>query len=300
MTKSLIPILLTCLLTGMVIPVFSNAADPIKVMIVGGQNNHNWELSTPYMKELLDRKPQFQATICNAPSRDADTSEWDAWQPNFSDFDVVLLDYNGQMWPERVREDFVRYVRQGGGVMVIHAANNAFTGWKEYEQMVGLLWRNPKYGYSLYVDDQGKVVREAPGEGRGMGHGSQYDWMMTVRDSDHPITEGMPKHWMHKHDELYHGQRGPAEDIHILLTAYSDPAPNRGGTGKHEPIVWWVPYGEGRVLTNVMGHVGQLGCMHCVGFQVLLHRGCEWLATGETQTPIPDNFPTAEATSLNP
>jgi hypothetical protein len=290
--------LLAGFLAGELSPICAYGSDPIKVMIIGGQNNHNWQLSTPYMKELLDRKPQFQATICNAPGRDAPQADWDAWQPEFSDYDVVLLDYNGQMWPERVRDDFVQYVRDGGGVLVIHAANNSFTGWKEFEQMVGLLWRNPKYGYSLYVDEQGQVVRDEPGEGRGMGHGSQYDWKMTVRDPEHPITAGMPIHWMHKHDELYHGQRGPAQDIHILLTAYS--VPDRGGTGKHEPIVWWVPYGEGKVVTNLMGHVGQLGCMHCVGFQVLLYRTCQWLARGECQTAIPDNFPTAETTSLNP
>jgi hypothetical protein len=206
-------------------------------MIIGGQNNHNWQLSTPYMKELLDRKPQFQATICNAPGRDASQADWDAWQPEFSAYDVVLLDYNGQMWPERVKADFVQYVRDGGGVLVIHAANNSFTGWKEFEQMVGLLWRNPKYGYSLYVDEQGQVVRDEPGEGRGMGHGSQYDWKMTVRDMEHPITAGMPLHWMHKHDELYHGQRGPAQDIHILLTAYSGPGPRRHGQTRANRVV---------------------------------------------------------------
>jgi hypothetical protein len=213
---------------------------------------------------------------------------------------VILLDYKGKMWPDRVREDFVRYVEGGGGALVIHAANNSFSGWKEYEQMVGLLWRSPNYGVSLYVNDDGSVVREEPGQGRGMGHGSQYDWKMTVRAPDHAITAGMPLQWMHKHDELYHGQRGPAENVHILLTAYSDPEGSRRGTGKNEPIVWWVPYGKGRVVTNLMGHVGQLGCMHCVGFQTLLYRACEWLATGECATAIPDNFPTAEATSVNP
>ena len=199
-----------------------------------------------------------------------------------------------------VQKEFVDYARSGGGVVVIHAANNAFTGWKEYEQMVGLLWRPPEYGTSLHIDDDGKVVRAVPGQGRGMGHGGQYDWMMTVRAAGHPITQGMPVKWMHKHDELYHGQRGPAEDVHILLTAYSDPAPGRRGTGKNEPIVWWVPFGKGRVVTNVMGHVGELGCMECVGFQVLLYRSCEWAATGKSTTPIPQNFPTAEATSLAP
>jgi len=186
----------------------------------------------------------------------------------------------------------------GGGVLVIHAANNSFTGWKEFEEMVGLLWRGRDFGSSLYVDDEGKVVREGPNEGRGMGHGSTYDWKMTTRDVRHPVTRDMPVRWTHKQDELYHGQRGPAQDVHILLTAYSDPA--RGGTGKNEPIVWWVPYGKGKAVTNVMGHVGSLEPMQCVGFKVLLYRACEWLATGKSATPLPANFPTADKTSVEP
>ena len=55
-------------------------------------------------------------------------------------------------------------------------------------------------------------------------------------------------------DELYHGQRGPAEHMHILATAYSDKA--KGGTGTNEPMVWVIPYGKGRVFTTVLGHVG--------------------------------------------
>jgi hypothetical protein len=277
----------------------AKAADPpIKVLIIGGQNNHDWKRSTPFMKQLLDKAGHFQAVVDNAPERGSTPEAWEAWQPNFKAFDCVLLDYNGELWPGRVQQDFVRYVNDGGGVLVIHAANNSFGGWKEYEQMVGLLWRGKNFGFSLYLDDAGQVVREAPNEGRGMGHGGQYDWIMTTRDAEHPITQGMPRTWMHKHDELYHGQRGPAENIHILLSAFSDPAPGRGGTGKHEPIVWWVPYGRGRVVTNVMGHVGGLGCMQCVGFKVLLYRSCEWLARGQCRTAIPPNFPTADATSI--
>lgn len=279
----------------------ATAADPpLKVLIVGGQNNHNWAKSTPYMEKVLSRSDRFRTTVGNAPGKDAAQADWDAWQPQFGDFGCVVLDYNGQMWPERVKQAFVDYVRNGGGVVVIHAANNSFGGWKEFEQMVGLLWRGRDYGASLYWDDEGKLVREEPGQGRGMGHGGQYDWVMTVRDAEHPITRGMPVKWMHKHDELYHGQRGPAEDVHILLTAFSDPAPGRGGTGKNEPIVWWIPYGKGKVVTNLMGHVGELGSMECVGFQTVLCRACEWAATGDCTIPIPANFPTAEATSTVP
>jgi hypothetical protein len=274
------------------------SAEPIKVLIIGGQNNHNWAASTPFMKSVLDKAGHFSTTVCNTPDKKAPKSAWDAWQPKFRDFNCVVLDYNGQMWPEPIKKEFVDYVHGGGGVVLIHAANNSFGGWKEFEQMVGLLWRGSNYGASLYVDDDGKVVREEPGKGRGMGHGGQYDWKMTVRDTNHPITQGMPLHWMHKKDELYHGQRGPAQDVHILLTAFSDP--KGGGTGKNEPIVWWVPYGQGKVVTNVMGHVGALDCMKCVGFQVLLCRACEWAATGKCTTPIPTNFPTETKTCVEP
>lgn len=276
----------------------AQAEKKIKVLIIGGQNNHDWARSTPFMKGLLDKAGHFETTVNNAPGNNASEQQWQAWQPKFKDYQCVVLDYNGQMWPAPIKTEFGDYIKGGGGAVVIHAANNSFGGWKEFEQMVGLLWRGRDFGYSLYLDDAGKLVREEPNQGRGMGHGGQYDWVMTTRDAEHPITKGLPAKWLHKQDELYHGQRGPAENVHILLTAYSDPAPGRGGTGKHEPMVWWVPYGKGKVVTNLMGHVGGLDCMKCVGFKVLLYRACEWAATGECCTPVPANFPTATATSL--
>jgi hypothetical protein len=270
---------------------------PIKVMVISGQNNHDWKKSTPFLKAMLDKDGHFEAVVNNSPPAGAPREAWDAWQPKFADVRCVLLDYNGEMWPERVKKDFVDYVAGGGGVVVIHAANNAFTGWKEFEQMVGLLWRPKEFGFSIYIDDNGLIVRENPGQGRGMGHGGQYDWVMTTRDPNHSITWGLPLHWMHKYDELYHGQRGPAENVHILITAYSDPAPGRGGTGKNEPIVWWVPYGKGKVIVNLMGHVGELGSMQCAGFQTVTCRSCEWVATGHCLTPVPKDFPTAQEVS---
>ena len=177
------------------------------------------------------RTGHFRTVVSLSPGGDAAQEKWDQWRPEFSQVDCIVLDYNGQMWPERVKQALVGYVKRGGGVLSLHAANNSFTGWKEYEEMVGLLWRPVGYGASLYVDDEGKLLREAAGEGRGMGHGRQYDWKMTTRDAKHPIARGMPRYWMHKHDELYHGQRGPARNFHILLTAYSGPGAGRGGTG---------------------------------------------------------------------
>jgi type 1 glutamine amidotransferase len=112
--------------------------------------------------------------------------------------------------------------------------------------------------------------------------------------------KGMPAHWMHANDELYHGQRGPAPDIHVLASAFS--SKGKGGTDEHEPMIWWIPYGKGRVFTTVMGHVGgnDTRSIRCVGFITVMNRGSEWAATGKVTLPIPENFPKADATSLVP
>ncbi|RYD76178.1 MAG: hypothetical protein EOP84_17260, partial [Verrucomicrobiaceae bacterium] len=282
--------------TAVAAPSTQKDSKQISVLLIGGQNNHDWKITNEFLLTLLRRQPGISVVESNTPAKDAPASEWAAWNPQFEKYQCVILDYNGQEWPAQVQTAFENYVSGGGSVMAIHAANNSFTGWKAFEQMVGLLWRGPKFGASLYIDDNGQVVREEPGEGRAMGHGKQWDWQLTVRDSQHPITAGMPPKWKHVKDELYHGQRGPAENVNIILSAYDDPKYN--GLGKHEPIVWWVPYGKGKVLTNVMGHVGDSSApLSCVGFQTVFLRSIEWLATGRCTTLIPEDFPTADRSS---
>ena len=154
--------------------------------------------------------------------------DWDKFRPDFSKFDVVLSNYNGQSWPEPVNKGLEKFVSGGGGLVIIHAANNSFGGWKEYNKMIALGWRNNKYGDRLTVDDSGKPVITPAGKGPGAGHGRQHAFEIVVRDSEHPVMKGMPKKWMHARDELYHGQRGPAK-LHLLATAWSDK--KTGGTG---------------------------------------------------------------------
>ena len=126
-----------------------------------------------------------------------------------------------------------------------------------------------------------------------VGHGRQHPFKIVVRKPDHPITRGMPAEWMHAKDELYHGQRGPAQDMEILATAYSDKS--NGGTGESEPMIWVIPYGKGRVFHTPMWHGND--SQECVGFITVLQRGAEWAATGKVTLPIPSDFPTADKVS---
>jgi type 1 glutamine amidotransferase len=175
--------------------------------------------------------------------------------------------------------------------VIVHAANNAFPEWSEFNTMIGLGWRGADYGERVTVDKDGKVVRTEKNKGPGAGHGSQHDFVVITRDRQHPVMAGLPPEWMHVMDELYHGQRGPAANMNILATAYSDKS--TGGTDENEPMIWWIPYGKGRVFTTLMGH-GDYS-MKCVGFQTIVARGTEWAATGKVTLPVPEKFPTATA-----
>ena len=269
----------------------ATAADPLKLLIIDGQNNHDWKTMTPPMKASLEATGRFTVDVATTPDKSAAKETWYSFHPEFSKYDVVLSNYNGQPWPERVQKSLEDYVSNGGGLVVVHAANNAFEGWPEWNKMIGLGWRKNTFGDRLTIDDAGNVVRAPKGEGPDSSHGPPHVYKIKVRDPEHPVMKGMPAEWTHAKDELYHGQRGPAENMHILATAYS--SSEFKGTGTNEPMIWVIPYGKGRVFTTVMGHVfpNQTEAIRCVGFQTVVARGSEWAATGKVTVPIPSDFP---------
>ena len=270
-----------------------SAADKLKLLIVDGQNNHNWAGTTPVMERWLEESGRFTVDVATSPPKGGDMS---TFKPEFAKYDVVLSNYNGEEWSAETKQALVDYVRNGGGLAIIHAANNSFPAWPEYNQMIGLGgWggRNEKSGPYVRFRD-GKIVQD-PTPGPGGHHGKQHPFVVVVRNGEHPITKGMPQAFMHAQDELYDKLRGPAENIDVLATAYADPA--TGGSGEHEPIIFTVGFGKGRVFHTPMGHSPE--SMQCVGFITTLLRGSEWAATGNvTLTEIPKDFPNAEAVSL--
>ncbi len=287
----------------------AGAAEKITVLIVDGQNNHDWEKTTPFLEKQLEDTGRFTVDVSTSPAPDGTQAEWDAWRPDFAAYDVVVSNYNNQRnkakewsaWPEAVQKSFEEYMKNGGGLVNVHAANNAHAGWTEFEKMTGLLWRKETDGKRLYLNAEGKPVTVAVGEGPASGHGPRYPYVVKVWSQEHPVTQGMPEEWMHPEDELYHGQRGPALDMTVLATAFS--AEDQKGTGANEPMLWFIPYGEGRAVTCLLGHVGKTDetnmiAMRCVGFLTILKRSCEWAAGEEVTFPIPANFPTKDAISV--
>lgn len=269
------------------------AAPPYKALLVDGQNNHKWQETTPVLRQILADSGLFAVDVATSPAKGQDMS---AFQPNFAGYDVVVSNYNGEEWCPKAKAALLDHVRGGKGFVVVHAANNAFPKWREYNEMIGLGgWggRNEASGPYLRFRD-GKLVRDTQ-PGPGGHHGKQHPFQVVIRDPGHPITAGLPAAWMHAQDELYDKLRGPAENIDVLATAYA--SPETGGSGEHEPMLFTVRYGEGRVFHTPMGHSAD--AMRCVGFIVTTVRGAEWAASGKvTRTDLPADFPTADAVSV--
>ena len=199
-------------------------------------------------------------------------------------------------WPKETQEALVNYMNNGGGLVIFHAADNAFPKWSEWNEMIAIGgWggRNEKSGPMVRYRDGKVVLDNSPGVGG--SHGPQHEYQVMARDRFHPIMAGLPDKWMHANDELYSTLRGPAKNMTILATAYADPA--QKGTGENEPALFTVRYGKGRIFHTVLGHAAQQ--MRSVGFIVTYQRGTEWAATGRvTQVDVPEDMSTADKVSL--
>lgn len=261
-------------------------AEQLKALILDGQNNHNWKATTPILKESLEKTGLFKVDV--ATSGPKDTS---GFQPKFSDYAVVVSNYNGKAWPKETQVAFVDFVKNGGGLVIVHAANNSFPEWPEYNELIGLGgWggRTEKDGPYIRFKE-GQVVRDNS-KGNGGSHGAQHEFVVQTANTDHPIMKGLPQAWRHTSDELYDRLRGPAKNFTLL--AYANSAKSTGGTGLNEPILFTIDFGKGRVFHTTMGHSPV--SMNCVGFQTTLNRGTEWAATGKVTQEVPKDFPGAD------
>jgi uncharacterized protein len=265
-------------------------APKLPVLIIDGQNNHNWKSTTPVLKNALEKCGRFTVEVSTAPGDKASPEEWTKWRPDFSKFKAVVSNYNGQMWPMQVKIAFDEYVKGGGGFVCIHAANNSFPDWPEYNQMIGLGgWggRSEKSGPYVYVKDGALVRDTSPGPGG--NHGAQWEFNVDLRPEgkEHPITKGLPESWKHAKDELYDKLRGPAENMTVLATSTSQV------TNRPEPMIMVLDYGKGRVFHTPMGHADY--SMQCAGFYIVVQRGTEWAASGAVTIPVPKELPAKDA-----
>lgn len=270
------------------------AATPIRVMLLDGESAgtyHDWRAITPVLKRDLEETGLFQVDVVTAPPSTGDLS---GFKPNFSNYQVVVFNYDAPDWPAALKDSFEQYMRNGGGMVSVHAADNAFPAWNAWNEMIGIGgWRNrTEAAGPLWFYRDGKLVSDTS-PGRAGSHGKRLPFQVTTRDPEHPIMKGLPPVWMHAGDELYATLRGPGT-MTVLATAYSETS--NSGTGRDEPILMVSNFGKGRIFHTTLGH--DIPALSCVGFITTLQRGTEWAATGKVTQKVPANFPAADKVSL--
>jgi type 1 glutamine amidotransferase len=270
-------------------------ANSIQVLLVDGQSGgpyHAWQLTSAAMKKELDDTGLFNVTVATSPRFGEDFSNF---KPEFSKYQAIVLNYDAPDWPADLREQLEQYLKNGGGLVVVHAADNSFPDWSAFNQMIGIGgWRgrSEKSGPMWYFKD-GKVVSDNS-TGSAGSHGNRLPFRVETRAPEHPIMKGLPRVWMHGADELYATLRGPGQNMTILATAHSDPANH--GTGHDEPILMVLSYGKGKIFHTTMGH--DVAALSCAGFITAFQRGTEWAATGRVTQKVPADFPTADSVSF--
>ncbi len=295
--------------------------EKLKVLIVDGQNNHEvWPKSTIMMKQYLEETDLFQVDIRRtkyvwkaerekdflplAKTGNVEVVEQpmvdETFGPEFKNYDVVISNFGWRAaaWPKETQEAFEAYIINGGGFISVHAADNSFPEWESYNQMIGLGgWgdRDEKDGPYVYYSNAGKMVVDSTA-GEAGAHGERHRFPVEVRDTEHPITKGMPKVWLTGIDECYAKLRGPAERMTILATGKDQS--KKAPTNRHEPVLMVIDYGKGRIFHTTLGH--DTDSFENVGFIVSFSRGVEWAATGDVTQEIPPDFPTVNEPNGRP
>jgi len=307
----------------------------LKALIIDGENSHGiWPKSTFMIKSYLENTGLFEVDIARKkylwigphhnevketdtiqelltiyPFDDGidrivlDSTRFDPnFNPDFETYDVVInnLGWKSSEWPEATKTNFVNYMKNGGGLVVIHSANNAWGQWEAYNKMIGLGgWggRNLKSGPYMYYNNDDTLIKDTS-EGPCASHGPQHNYVIKTRVPEHPIMKGLPAEWLHNKDELYERMRGPGENMTVLATAFSDSKYSKKMTDRHEPLLMAITYEKGRTFHSALGHMDY--SMECVGFITTLQRGAEWAATGKVSQSIPVDFPSIDTVSIRP
>src|SRR5262249_39131434 len=116
----------------------------LSVLVIDGMNNHDWARATSSLGSILRDGGRFTCEVSASPPADASPDRWQAWKPDFARYDVVLMNFNGGHtakgihWPRALEQSLEDYVRNGGGLVSYHAANNSFPRWDAYNAMIGL------------------------------------------------------------------------------------------------------------------------------------------------------------------
>lgn len=214
----------------------------------------------------------IQTILENTGLFDADITKGNS--PDFSDYDVIVLNLSEAAWSDNTKADFISYVQAGGGAVILGTTFSAFSDWTELTDVVG-----------TPVTEKLSKSKEA------------FEYQVNHSERNHPITEGLLSTWMHTDDFLIFNTEKLDGEVEVLATAWADTL--QGGSGANLPVLLTVNYGEGKIFHSTLGAAtssDNLAAIQCVGYITTLQRGAEWAATGVVSQEVPIDFPNSVST----
>lgn len=249
-----------CGLAWMFLFALGAQAEPIKVLIISGANNHNWKQTTPVIEKILEADGLCDVDVTEQPQT-LTAAKLRPYRVIVSNYNTFRLkgEQGKALWSEEARQAYVDFVKNGGGHVVVHAGSSSFYKWPDYQKICLGTWSG------------------------GTGHGKHHAFVMRS-DTEHPITRGITPFLIY--EELWH-KIAMREDATVLMSSYA--AKSFGGTDRWEPSLMVGQFGKGRCVYNVLGH--DAAKMQHPAFTALLRRCVEWAATGQVTLKAPGNLP---------
>lgn len=254
-SAALAGILFLGLLLGLAPKPAPSPTKPARVLLLSGQNNHDWKSTTPKLKAILEESGLFAVDVTEKPDR-LTTRFLESYNVILSNWNAFGIDPSSSGWPSQTRQAYIDFVRRGGGHVVVHAGSASFPEWEEYGRLTLATWKN---GQS--------------------SHGPRHEFPVRIDNAAHPVTAGMKPFTIL--DELWN-RPGVAAGAEVLASSYS--AAEKEGTRQWEPAVLAGLFGAGRSVTILLGHDAE--SMDNPGFQALLKRSVKWAATGRVASAV--------------
>ncbi len=146
-------------------PALPDTPKPLRVLLLSGQNNHDWKTTTPALHAILTQSGRFAVEVTEHPEHITATA--------LAPYHVIVGNWNAwgdapvKQWPPAARDAFLDFLRQGRGYVSIHAGSSSFYDWPDYQQIGGMFW-------NLDVTS----------------HGPPHEFTVTF-PHDHPVTRGL-------------------------------------------------------------------------------------------------------------
>ncbi|MDR1958353.1 MAG: ThuA domain-containing protein [Planctomycetaceae bacterium] len=212
----------------------------IRVLLITGEDHpsHRWQETAPVVRNGLNAEKDMDCRLVDDP-------EILATEVIF-DYDVLVFhfkNYKPLKRQEQAKRNLVKFIDNGGGLVLIHFACGAFEDWPEFEELAGRVYDPKKPAHDPY----------------GL-------FKVEYADHDHPVTRGLEDFEIM--DELYTCLKDSAVPVHVLAESESKV------DKKRHSMAFVREHGRGRIFLTTLGH--DVRAVSSPDFKAMLQRAVRW------------------------